>query len=272
MDAILPLLVPSHREPPFALDNPVEATPFFQVGPEGFLMLNPSGGRLHYAPGVGVSLANAPGRPDNDLLAFATSSGFAAAGWLEGRVPLRANAVQLQDGRLLLLVSDRDDASEAMAIALCEGFGFPVSELPVIIDPEDPTRACTNGQPMTMRRTSKESPEPPVRDGARRLKLDHPVIDGTRVQGCAGLICIGHGATPALTEMTLMRCVTELKKHVFMPLVGNAIWGPTTINAAYMVLASNLPMLEYCMPLEALPSVESARDLMAQYSALGAAG
>ena len=66
-------------------------------------MFTPSGGRLHYAPGAGLSLATPPGRPEGDLLPFAYTSGFAAAAWMEGRVPLRANAVQLADGRLLLV-------------------------------------------------------------------------------------------------------------------------------------------------------------------------
>ena len=50
MDPILGLITLSGRIPPQHLTKPVEVTPFFEVGPEGFVMTTPSGGRLHYAP------------------------------------------------------------------------------------------------------------------------------------------------------------------------------------------------------------------------------
>jgi hypothetical protein len=269
LDPILPLVAPTDRVPPDHLEKPVESTPFFQVGPEGFLMFTPSGGRLHYAPGLGVAFANAPGRPEGDLLPFAQTSGFAAAAWLEGRVPLRANAVQLADGRLLLVASDRDDLHEAMALALADAGGLAVSQFPVVIDPEDPSRLCTNGQPISMRRVTTEAPEPEVRVCSRRLQLDRPRIDGSRVHTCAGLVCLGDGKViaPQLEPLQMLRCIAEIKKHVFMPLVGTAIWGDDTIAAAYVVLASNLPIFCYVLPT-GQPSVEFAQDLLARFLAL----
>lgn len=271
MDPILPLVTVTDRTPPDSLAKPVETTPFFQVGPEGFLMVTPSGGRLHYAPGAGVALVDPPGRPEGDLIPFAQTSGFAAAAWLEGRVPLRANAVQLPDGRLLMIASDRDDLHEAMALALSDAAGLPVSQFPVIIDPEDPSRLCTNGGKITMRRTSQDAPEPEVRTGSRRLQLDRPAIDGSRVQVCAGMVCLSDGkaAEPKLEALPMMRCISEIKKHVFMPLVGTAIWGDDTISAAYVVLGGHLPMFGYALPPGAEPSADLARDLLAQFAALG---
>lgn len=273
MEPIIPLINVSDRVPPDALNQPVEATPFFQVGPEGFLMLTPSAGRMHYAPGLGLALADPPGRPAGDLLPFAHTTGFAAAAWLEGRVPLRANAVQLADGRLLLVASDHDDLHEAMALALGDADGLAVSQFPVVIDPEDPSRLCTNGQPVTMRRTSAEATEPAVREGARRLQLDRPVIDGRRIHNCAGLVCLSEGkaAAPKLEVLPMIRCISEIKRHVYMPLVGTAIWGEDTMTAAYVVLAGHLPMFGYVLPAGMAPSVELARDLLAQLSAEGEA-
>ncbi len=271
LDPILPLITVTDRVPPRRLDKPVETTPFFQVGPEGFLMLTPTGGRLHYAPGLGLALADPPGRPEGDLIPFALTSGFAAAAWLEGRVPLRANAVQLADGRLLLVASDRDDLHEAMALALADADGLPVSQFPVAIDPEDPTRLCTNGQPITMRRVKKDAPEPPVRDGSRRLQLVRPTIDGTRVHAIAGLVCVSEGkaAEPRLDPLPMMRCVAEIRRHIFMPLAGTAIWGADTINAAHLVLAGQLPIFSYVLPLGSDPSETLARDLIARFAAVG---
>ena len=271
MDPILPLVAVTDRPPPTGLAKPVETTPFFQVGPEGFLMFTPSGGRLHYAPGAGLALADPPGRPEGDLIPFAQTSGFAAAAWLEGRVPLRANAVQLPDGRLLLVASDRDDLHEAMALALADAAGLAVSQFPVVIDPEDPSRLCTNGQKITMRRTSRHAPEPEVRKGARRLQLDRPAIDGSRVHACAGMVCLSDGTSnqPKLVPLSMMRCIAEIKKHVFMPLVGTAIWGEDTINAAYVVLGGHLPMFGYALPPGVDASVDLARDLLAQFAAVG---
>ena len=59
MDPILGLITATLRIPPPHLTKPVEVTPFFEVGPEGFLMTTPSGGRSHYAPDAGLSLAMA---------------------------------------------------------------------------------------------------------------------------------------------------------------------------------------------------------------------
>ena len=56
MNPIADLIADSGRVPPQRLAKPVESTPFFDVGPEGFLMLPPAGGRLHYAPGAGLAL------------------------------------------------------------------------------------------------------------------------------------------------------------------------------------------------------------------------
>ncbi len=269
MDPIVDLIADSGRVPPQRLATPVESTPFFDVGPEGFLMLTPSGGRLHYAPGAGLALANPPDRPEGDLLPFARTSGFAAAAWFDGRVPLRANAVRLADGNLILIVSDRDDLHEAMALALSDAFGLAVSDAPVVIDPEDASRVCTNGDPITQRRTRKEAEEPPVRQGARRLQLDRPTIDGLAVHPCVALISLGDGRGPAadLKDLSLMASVAEIRKHIFMPLVGTAIWGEDTINAAHMVLANTLPILRYALPPGATPSAELASDLMTQLDA-----
>lgn len=271
MDPILPLVAVTGRVPPERLAKPVETTPFFQVGPEGFLMFTPSAGRLHYAPGLGLALVDPPGRPAGDLLPFAHTSGFAAAAWLEGRVPLRANAVQLADGRVLLVASDHDDLHEAMALALADAEGLAVSQFPVVIDPEEATHLCTNGQPITKRRTSRDAPEPPVREGSRRLQLDRPALDGLRIHHCAGLICLGDGkaSEPRLDPLPMMRCIAEVKKHVFMPLVGSAIWGEDTISAAYVVIAGQLPMFSYALPPGTEPSAALARDLLAQFAAVG---
>lgn len=269
MNPIADLIADSGRVPPQRLAKPVESTPFFDVGPEGFLMLPPAGGRLHYAPGAGLALANPPDRPEGDLLPFAWSSGFAAAAWFDGRVPLRANAVRLTDGNLILIASDRDDLQEGMAVALSETFGLAVSDAPVVIDPEDASRVCTNGRPITQRRTRKDADAPPVREGARRLQLDCPTIDGLAVHPCVAMISLGDGRGPEadLKDLPLMASVAEIRKHIFMPLVGTAIWGEDTISAAHMVLANTLPILRYGLPPGAMPSAELASDLMAQLDA-----
>jgi hypothetical protein len=158
-----------------------------------------------------------------------------------------------------------------MALALADAAGFAVSQFPVIIDPEDPSRLCTNGQPITMRRVSKEAPEPPVRKDSRRLQLDRPCIDGSRIHTCAGLVCVrdGKAPEPQLEPMPMMRSIAEIKRHVFMPLVGTAIWGDDTITAAYVVLAGHLPMFGYVLPPGAQPTAEYAQDLLARFAALG---
>ena len=265
MDPILGLITASLRIPPPHLTKPVEVTPFFEVGPEGFLMTTPSGGRLHYAPDAGLSLADPPGRPAGDMQPFAWSSGFAAAAWLDGRVPLRVNAARLRDGRLLLIASDRDDLRETLALALADACGLAVSDAPVVIDPEDPARVCTNGRPITLRRSRTEMPEPAVRLDARRLQLDRPAIDGTVVHSCAGLVCLadGKGAVASVQELNLLAAIAEIKKHVFMPLVGTAIWGGDAISGVNVVLANALPVLRLTLAPNQPPTGANAVELLA---------
>lgn len=265
MDPILGLITLSGRVPPQHLTKPVEVTPFFEVGPEGFVMTTPSGGRLHYAPDAGLALADPPGRPEGDILPFAWSSGFAAAAWLDGRVPLRVNAARLADGRLLLIASDRDDLRESFSLALADGCGLVVSDAPVAIDPEDPSRVCTNGRPITQRRSRKDMPEPPVRADARRLQTGRAAIDGTVVHPCAGLVCLADGKGPAasLRELQLIASTAEVKKHVFMSLVGAAIWGDDTINGANVVLANALPVLRLELAQNQTPTGTIAAELLA---------
>lgn len=271
MEPILSLIDQSGQVPPEALDGATQSTPYFQVSPKGFLLRTPSGGRMYYAPGEGIALAEPEDRPAGDMRPFVLSSGFAAAAWLDGRVPLSVNAVQLEDGQLLLLASQREDLHEAMALACADATGLPVSDAPVVIDPEDPTRVCTNGQPMTRRRTSKDAPEPPVRDGARRLVTDRPAVDGSRIHVCAGMICLAEGseAVAKLSQISLMHCIAEIKKHIFMPLVGNAVWGEQTIGAAHLVLANNLPMYRFTLPAGEKPSPELAAEMLAQLKSQG---
>jgi hypothetical protein len=226
---------------------------------------------MHYAPGQGIGLAEAPGRPPGDLRPFVLSSGFAAAAWFAGRVPLSVNAAQLPDGQIILLAASREDLREAMALALAETRWLLVSDAPVVIDPEDPTRVCTNGQPITLRRTSTEASEPPVREGSRRLATTLPAIDGTRVHSCVGLVSLveGRGATAEIEQISLLHCIAEIKKHIFMPLVGTAIWGEETIGAAHMVLASNLPMVRFTLPADEMPSPRLAAELLVQLGVPG---
>ena len=103
MDPILSLIAASDRQPPEALEKKRQSSPFFEVNREAFLFRSPSGGRLHYATGQGIAVAEPETRPAGDLQPFVLTSGFAAAAWLDGRVPLNANAVQLADGRLRFL-------------------------------------------------------------------------------------------------------------------------------------------------------------------------
>lgn len=271
LEPILSLIAPTDREPPVALKKPKQSSPFFQVNSQGFLLRAPSGGRIHYAKGHGIAVSEPEDRPAGDLQPFVLSSGFAAAAWLDGRIPLSANAVQLPDGCLLLIASDREDLHETMALALADITGLPVSDAPVIIDPEDPATVCTNGQQLTLRRTSKDSPHPPVRKDARRLRVDRPAIDGARLHPCAGLVCVsdGKGEPGVLTQISLMHCITEIKKHIFMPLVGNAIWGEKTIGMAHLVLANNLPMGRFSLPTGEKPSAASAQLLLSQLNVLG---
>ena len=265
MDPILGLITATLRIPPPHLTKPVEVTPFFEVGPEGFLMTTPAGGRLHYAPDAGLSLADPPGRPAGDMQPFAWSSGFAAAAWLDGRVPLRVNAARLRDGRLLLIASDRDDLRETLALALADACGLAISDAPVVIDPEDPARVCTNGRPITLRRSRTEMPEPAVRLDARRLQLDRPAIDGRVVHSCAGLVCLtdGKGAAASVQELNLLAAIAEIKKHVFMPLVGTAIWGGDAISGVNVVLANALPVLRLTLAPNQPPTGANAVELLA---------
>lgn len=266
MEPILSLIAESGRMPPEALDGATQSTPYFQVSPQGFLLLSPSGGRIHYSPGQGIALHESENRPSGDMRPFVLTSGFAAAGWFDGRIPLSVNAVQLQDGRLLLLASPREDLHEAMALAYADAMGLPVSDAPVVIDPEDASSVCTNGQPMTQRRTSKDAPEPPVREGARRLATDRPAIDGGHVHACAGLVCLAEGteAEAKLSQIALMQCIAEIKKHIFMPLVGNAIWGEQTMGVAHLVLANNLPMYRFTLPAGERPSPALVAEMLTQ--------
>lgn len=265
MNPILGLITATLRIPPPHLTNPVEVTPFFEVGPEGFLMTTPAGGQLHYAPDAGLSLADPPGRPAGDMQPFAWSSGFAAAAWLDGRVPLRVNAARLRDGRLLLIASDRDDLRETLSLALADACGLAVSDAPVVIDPEDPSRVCTNGRPITMRRSRTEMPEPAVRADARRLQLDRPAINGMVVHPCAGLVCLadGKGPTATVQELNLLAAIAEIKKHVFMPLVGTAIWGGDAINGVNVVLANALKVLRLTLVPNQPPTGANAVEVLA---------
>ena len=269
MDPILSLIAASDRQPPEALEKKRQSSPFFEVNREAFLFRSPSGGRLHYATGQGIAVAEPEARPAGDLQPFVLTSGFAAAAWLDGRVPLNANAVQLADGRLLLIASDREDLHETMALALGDLTGLPLSDTPVVIDPEDPTRVCTNGQPITLRKTRNDMAHPPVRDGARRLRVDRPAVDGGKVHSCAGLVCVtdGKGEVGELTQISLMHCIAEIKKHIFMPLVGNAIWGERTMGIAHLVLANNLPMWRFALPAGQKPTAEFATQLLSQFQA-----
>jgi len=83
------------------------------------------------------------------------------------------------------------------------------------------------------------------------------------------MISLGDGRGPEadLKDLPLMASVAEIRKHIFMPLVGTAIWGEDTISAAHMVLANTLPILRYGLPPGAMPSAELASDLMAQLDA-----
>ena len=91
-------------------------------------------------------------------------------------------------------------------------------------------------------------------------------IDGSVVHSCAGLVCLGDGKAPAasLHEMHLIAAINEIKKHVFMPLVGTAIWGNDTINGAHVVLANALPVLRVALPPNQPLTEAVAMDLLAE--------
>lgn len=268
MDCILPLIDRSDRIPPEALAGATSTTPFFEVAAQEFLLRTPSGGYMHYAPGQGIATSEPAGRPEGDMQPFVATSGFAAAAWLAGYVPLATNAARLPDGQVMLIASSTEDLREAMAVAMAEAAGLALADAPVAIDPEDPTQVCTNGQSITLRRTSKEAPEPPVRAGARRLATTRPAIDGTRVHRCAGMLCLAEAGTtrtaPGLERISMLQAIAEIRKHVFMPLVGTAIWGKETMGTANMVLAGNLPMLRYTLPEGQKVTPELADGLLSQ--------
>mgnify|MGYP007106199968 CR=1 FL=1 len=169
---------------------------------------------------------------------------------------------------MLLIASSTEDLREAMAVAMAEAAGLALADAPVAIDPEDPTQICTNGQSITLRRMSNSAPEPPVRAGARRLATTRPAIDGTRVHRCAGMLCVVEAKTtsekPGLERISMLQAIPEIRKHVFMPLVGTAIWGKETMGTANMVLAGNLPMLRWTLPEGQKVTADLAAGLLSQ--------
>lgn len=251
LDPILLHLHRSDRTPPEALEGAIRATPFFEVGQGEFLLRTPSGGRMHFATGQGIAVSEPVHRPAGDLQPFVVTSGFAAAAWLAGYVPLAVNAARLPDGQLLLIGHGTEDLREAMAVAMAQAAGLALADSPLAIDPEDPTQVCTNGQSITLRRVSKDAPEPPVRAGARRLATALPAIDGSSVHRCAGMLCLAEAGpmagAPGLERLSMLQAIAEIRKHVCMALVGTAIWGQETIGTANMVLAGNLPMLRFTL-------------------------
>lgn len=268
MDPILPLIERSDRTPPQFVEGAIRTTPFFEVGPQEFLLRTPTGGRMHYAPGLGVAVSDPPGRPPGDMLPFVSTTGFAAAAWLAGFVPLATNAVKLPDGEVVLIAHAREETREALAVALHEAAGLTLADAPVAIDPEDPAQIATNGQPITLRNMWTDRPEPPVRQGARRLATDLPALDGHRVHRCAGLLSLAEAGPGAgaggLERVSMLEAIAEIRRIVFMPLVGAAIWGQETIGTANMVLAGNLPILRFTLPENAKISAGLAADLLAQ--------
>lgn len=266
MDPILPLIRVSDRVPPETLGNQVLATPFVEVGSREFLLRTPSGGRMHYAPGRGIAVCDPPGRPAGDMQPFVVTSGFAAAAWLEGYVPLAVNAAELPDGQLLLIASPSEDLREAMAVALADAGGLLLSDAPVAINPEDTGQVCTNGQSITLRQTAKDASAMPVRVGARRLATDRAAIDGGRTQRCAGMLCLAEDIKgPAgLEQLSMMQAIVEIKNHVAWPMVGRAIWGEETIGTAVMVLAGNLPMGRITLAMGERPSEGLAAGFLSQ--------
>ena len=268
LDPILPLIERSERTPPQSLEGAVRTTPFFEVGQQEFLLRTPSGGRMHYAPGLGIAVSEPSGRPAGDLQPFVMTTGFAAAAWMEGFVPLSTNAVQLPDGEVMLVAHGKEEVREALAVALHEAAGLTLADAPVAINPEDPKQIATNGQSITLRNVWKDRTEPPVRQGARRLATDLPALDGLRVHRCAGLLSIAEGRPGAgaggLERLSMLEAISQIRNCVFMPLVGTAIWGQETIGTANMVLAGNLPMLRFTLPENKKISTGHAADLLSQ--------
>lgn len=268
MEPIVPHLDRSDRVPPETLDGAIRATPFFEVGPREFLLRTPSGGRMHYGPGLGIAVCEPANRPAGDMQPFVATSGFAAAAWLAGYVPLAVSAAQLPDGQVLLIAHSTEDLRERMALAMAEAAGLALADSPVAINPEDPTQVCTNGQSITLRRMSKEATEPPVRSGARRLATTLPAIDGAQVHRCAGMLCLAEAGpaseTPGLERLSMLQAIAEIRRSVFMSLVGNAIWGQETVGTANMVLAGNLPMLRFTLRDGEKITTDLAGELLSQ--------
>lgn len=268
MDPVLLHLGPSDRSPPETLDGALRATPFFEVGSREFLLRTPSGGRMHYVSGEGIAVREPDGRPVGDMQPFVATSGFAAAAWLAGYVPLAVNAAQLPDGQLLLIAHGTEDLREGMAVAMAKAAGLALADSPVVINPENPTQVCTNGQSITLRRMSKDAPEPPVRPGARRLATTLPAIDGLQVHSCAGMLCLAEAGPasgpPGLERLSMLQAIAEIRNHVFMALVGKAIWGPETIGTANMMLAGSLPMLRFTLAEGQKITADLAGDLLAE--------
>jgi hypothetical protein len=258
--------------PPERLAEPVTATPYFEIGAEGFLLRTPGGGRLHYAAGSGLSLSAPPGRADDDLAPFVETSVFGAAAWIDGQVPLKANALRLADGRLLLIASASDERDEELTAAMADALGLAAASGPVIVVPDGPARACTNGSKLSLKPESVKaltdvisaSVGAPVRPGAPRLRIDLPVIDGKTLHACAALICINSVNTGERTLETLgaLAAIPLIKKHIFLPQVGKAIWGKDVVAAALLVVANLMPVLRLSLPEDERPSHEMVTWLM----------
>jgi hypothetical protein len=252
--------------PPDRLTEPAAVTPFFEISAEGFLLRTPSGGRLHYSPTAGLSLVPPPGRTDEDLAPFVSTTIFGAAAWIAGQIPLDANALQLPDGRLLLIAGAGEERGEELTAALADAFGTAAAIAPVVILPEGPARCSTNGAPMSLKTESlhvlkdviSAAAGAPLRPGATRFRVEMPVIDGQAIHRCAGVICIknifmGERQIETLSSLEAMKV---LRKHIFLPVVGKAIWGREVLAAALMLVANLMPVLHLSLPRHVPPSRE----------------
>lgn len=250
------------------------SSPFFEIGAEGFLLRTPNNGRLHYAAGQGVSQLPPPGRGADDLAPFVSTAVFGAAAWIDGQIPLRANALRLHDGRLLLIAGALDYWREELAVVMADMLGLAAAAAPVVVTPDSPARACTNGLPVTLRPDSvtaisgviAASAGPPVRAGAQCVPIGLPVIDGRTVHACAGLIMIRHQGVVErqLETLSPFAALPELRKHIFQPAVGMAIWGAEVLSAAQMLIAGMMPVLRLSVPADAPPDRDTAMWLFSQ--------